>query len=185
MSQGVQIDTRTGPFQIANPVNGNTTASSITFPVPTTSPPAGDGVIPMGETIGQVAPNGLMLVPYGAGSATNTFTLNAYGWRKTTGYTVGAQSQTLPLWVAYLLASFTCTLSTVPGLGNTDVNASQLFAGTITLVTGNANVSNEILSPTGNVVAHIMLDAKGSNYVQLLYGTGGSATSCNCLWARV
>lgn len=175
----MQIETRSSPFFITNPVNGNVTAASITFPVPSLSAPTGDGVIPMGHGGGTSA-NGLQLVPYGAGSPTNTFSLNAYGWRPTEGY-----GGTKPLWVAYLLASFTCTLCTVPGLAGADVDDSQLFAGTIALVVGNANISNEVISPTGNVVAHIVLDAKGSRFVEVRFGTGSSATSCNCLATRI
>jgi hypothetical protein len=176
----VQLDTRSGTFLVTN--SANVTASSITFPVPQTATPSGDGVIEMGGTVGALAPNGLILVPFGVGSATNTFTMNAYGWRRTVG---GGVPSTDPLWVAYQLAAFTVTLCTVPGLANTDVNASQLFTGTITLTSGNANVSTEVVSPTGNVVAHIVLDAKGSQFVELRFGTGGSATSCNCLAAKV
>ena len=56
------------------------------------------------------------------------------------------------LWIPVLLASFTVTLGTAPGIAGSDVNGSQLFATSIALVTGNANVSNEVLSPTGNVI---------------------------------
>jgi hypothetical protein len=70
-------------------------------------------------------------------------------------------------------------------LAGTDVNASQLFAGTITMNIGNANVSNEVLSPTGNQIAHIMLDIKGSDYIQLLFSTNSSSTSNNALVAMV
>jgi hypothetical protein len=86
-----------------------------------------------------------------------------------------------PLWVPSLLASFTCTLCTQAGVAGTDVDNTQLFCGTIALVAGNANISNEVLSPTGNVIAHIIVDAKGAQYVETRFGTGSSATSCNCL----
>ncbi len=129
---------------------------------------------------GSTAPNGLLLVPYGAGSSTNTFLMNVYGWTPTKG-----ENGAKPLWVAIELATFTCTLCTVPGLAGADVNASQLLCGTIALGVGNANVSNEILSPTGNVVAHILLDVKGAKLVEIRFGTGSSATSCNCLYKRI
>lgn len=182
----MQIDTRSGPFAVTN--SSNVSAASITFPLPTLTRPSGDGVIMMGGDqmhMGALAPNSLILVPFGTGSATQTFTLNAYGWRETTGATgTAGTTGTQSLWVAYELATFTCTLSTVPGITGTDVNASQLFAGTITLGVGNANVSNEIISPTGNVIAHIILDAKGSRFVELRFAKGTN-TDCNCLAAKV
>lgn len=173
----MQIDTRSEQFVITN--SANSTATSITFPVPTTTMPSGDGIIQVGQG-GSTAPNSLMLVPYGAGTAAQTFLMNAYGWRRTTG--LGGK---IPIWVAVELATFTCTLATPPGLTDCDVNASQLFCGTITLGVGNANVSVEIVSPTGNVIAHIVLDAKGSQLVELRFSTNSSATSCNCLAAKV
>lgn len=180
----MQIDTRSSPFFISNPT-GNVTTASITFPVPTlvkptpTPNPNGDGVIEMGQGGGMSA-QGLMIVPYGAGIATNTFSLSCYGWRPTEG-----QNGQKIVWVAYTLADFTCTLGTVPGVNLGDVNASQLFCGTIVLTVGNANISNEIVSPTGNDAAHILLDAKGSKFIELRFGTGASATSCNALVTRV
>jgi len=182
----VQIDTRSGPFVVTN--SSNVAAASITFPLPTTLRPSGDGVIAMGGDQmhqGALAPNSLMIVPFGTGSSTQTFTMNAYGWRETTGATgTAGTTGTMSLWVAVELATFTCTLCTVPGIAGTDVNASQLFVGTITLGVGNANVSNEIISPTGNVVAHIILDAKGSRFVELRFAKGTN-TDCNALVARL
>ncbi len=172
------IETTSVPLTISNP-GGNITAASITFPVPTLTIPTGDGVINLGLG-GQMTANGLFLIPYGAGSAAQTFTMAVYAWHNTLGY--GGAKQ---LWVAAELATFTCTLCTVPGLAGADVNASQLFCGTIALGVGNANVSNEILSPTGNVVAHILLDVKGAKLVEIRFGTGSSATSCNCLYKRI
>jgi hypothetical protein len=190
----VQIDTRSMPFDIGNP-GGNSTAGSIVEPLPQLAIPgttttsgvttAGDGIIAMAEQISQggfgaMTANGLMLIPYGAGSATQTYTLKCYGWRRT----LGKGETAAGLWVPFLLASFTVTLGTAPGIAGTDVNASQLFATTIALVTGNANVSNEIVSPGSNVIGHITLDAKGVQYIETRYAMV-SATSGNCLVAKM
>lgn len=176
----VVIETPSNNFHIVNTTD--VTTSSVTEPVPTVVKPSGTGVIEMGFN-GGVAPNGVMLVPYGVGSATNTFTLKVYGWRPT----LGAQGTVLkdPLWVPFLLASFTCTLCTKTGVTSSDIDATHLFCDTIVLVTGNANVSNEIISPTGNVIANIIMDVKGVKLLELRYATGGSATSANCLAAEM
>ncbi len=189
------LETLSGAMQVSNP-GANSTAASVVQPAPfsgvTYTDPmhaaistgvtsVGDGVIACGE-LGLGAPNGLLIIPYGAGSSTNTFVLWSYGWKKTV---VSGSGITEALWIPFLLAKFTCTLCTQAGIANTPVNASQLFAGTITLSTGNANVSNEIISPTGNVIASIMLDVKGSQYVEFRFDMNSSATSANCLVARL
>src|SRR5438105_2097653 len=124
-------------FQIGNP-GGNSTAATIVEPLPQLAPPgtavstgvttAGDGVIAMGEQItsggaGGMTANSLMLVPYGAGTATQTYTLKVYGWRRTIpmGGTAGG-SGPCPIWIPFLLCSFTITLGTAPGLAGSDVN---------------------------------------------------------------
>lgn len=175
----MQIDTRAGPFAITNPT-ANITAASITNPVPTLTEPTGDGVLNIGSPEGGITPNGLLIIPYGVGTATNTFTMNVYGWRHTSGYG-GAQK----LWVPYMLASFTCTLSTTTGVAGADLVVASKLCDTIALITGNANISNEIISPTGNAVAHIILSGKGSTKVEFRFGTGSSATSCNALAAMI
>jgi len=180
------IETISPPFAISNP-GADVTTSSITEPSPTATTPTGDGVLSIGggETgQGGKVSNGLLIVPYGVGSATNTFSMKIYGWRSVR-QRQGATTPIIPLWVPYLLASFTCTLCTLAGVAGTPVDNTHLFCGTITLGVGNANISNEIISPTGNVMASIILDRKGSQLVEVRFGTGGSATSANCLYAEV
>lgn len=174
----MQIDTRSTPFDLSNP-SGNVTTTTITVPTATLTLPSGEGVVQMGQfgsVQGSLAPSGLQIIPYGAGLATQTFSLAVYGWRE-----VVAGQGNPPLWVPFILVQFSCTLSTSPGVTGADVNASQLFCDRISLVVGNGNVSNEIVSPGGNVIAHCIVTAKGVRFMQILFGTGGSATSCNAL----
>lgn len=173
----MQIDTRSIPLKAVR--GTNSTASSITEPIPTTTVPTGDGVIPMGETFGEECANSLKLIPYGTTTSGNAFTMKVYQWDVVPPIrsTIGG----LPLYVPTLLASFTVTLGNVTGVAGTDVNASQLFATTITLTTGNANVSNEIISPGSNVLAHIIVDAKGSQFVEIRTAVS-TATDANCLY---
>lgn len=172
------IDVRAADLFITNPT-ANVTAVSITLPVPQLTAPAGDGVFDIGRPEGGIAAPGVKLIPYGAGSATNTFTMSVYGWQHTLG---GASKQ---LWVPTILASFTCTLCTAPGVAGADANASQLFCGTIALAIGNANISNEVLSPATNDIGHVIVSTKGVRLMQVLFGTGSSATSCNALATRM
>lgn len=174
----MQIDTRSTPLTATN--SADSTATSIVFPVPTITKPSGDGVITMGDS-GELTGNAVDLIPFGVGSATNTFLMAVYGWRIVRSSTIGFSD----LWVARTLAKFTCTLCTVPGLVATAVDNTHLFVGTIALTFGNANVSVETLSPTGNEVASITLDAKGAAFLSVLFSTNSSATAMNCLYATL
>lgn len=165
-----RLEQRSDKFSVSN--SADSTATSITFPAPQTTEPSGDGVIRMGAG-GTIAPSGLQLVPFGVGTSGQTFLMNAYGWRETF-------TPTGRLWVAFPLGNFTCTLCTVPGLSGTDVDATHLFVGTIT----GTVAPNEVISPTGNVVAYIELDPKGAKFVELRFSTNSSATAMNCLYAR-
>jgi hypothetical protein len=190
----VLIETRSVPFGITNP-GGNVTSSTITAPAPFAATPtgptallgpvgagvsAGDGVVAMGQTgdnPGMLTPNGVQLIPFGVGFATGTFNMAVYGWRRTTG--------AIALWVPFLLAQFVCTLCTTPGVDSADVNSSQLFCDTIQLVVGNVGISCEITSPGGNQIAHAIVNAKGARFLEVRFGTGNSATSCNALAATL
>lgn len=172
------IDLRAADLFITNPT-ANVTVTSITLPVSQLTPPSGDGVFDIGRPEGGIAPPSVILIPYGAGSATNTFTMSVYGWRHTLGGNARQE------WVPMILASFTCTLCTSPGVAGGDVNASQLFCGTIVMVMGNANISNEVLSPATNDIGHVVVATKGVRLIQVLFGTGSSATSCNALATKV
>ena len=163
-----------------------TNATDNGFPsrIPTGTKPSGTGgaaaqasasaVIEFGPGITQ---NSLMLIPFGAGSNDNTFSLRVIGWTL-----VDEGNSEEFIWVPVVLCELAVTLSSTPvGLANKVVNGSQLFADTITVTTGNANVSTEAVSPTGNVVAHAVVDVKGFELVEVTFTTGGSATSCNAL----
>src|SRR5205085_9346656 len=102
----VQIDTRSGRFQVSNP-GGNVNRNGIIEPSPFSNATARrpqqnavstgvsttngltDGVIELGGD-GDSGPGGLtansqLLLPYGTGVSTNTFTLKAYAWRRSAG----------------------------------------------------------------------------------------------------
>ncbi len=164
----------------------NSTDASLVIPVPQlTAPGYGnpDGIIPLiaGDDSGVT---GLRIIPFGTTTATNTFKLIVYGWTCTVGNQQTATAQAA-IWVPIKLAAFTCTLCTVPGLSGADVNASQLFCGTITQQLGNANFSSEIISPTGNEVCHCMVATKDCLFAEIRFDMNSSATSANCLVQRI
>jgi hypothetical protein len=182
----VQIDTRSTQLFLANPTADSTTAgTSIANPAAQMNSPGGlPGAINMGAG-GDMSSNGLLILPFGVGSAGNTFLMSAFAWDEVRGNNPNAIPGGVSLWVAWILASFTCTLNTNTGQAGTDVDNTHNFVGTIVLGVGNANISNEIISPTGNVNASILLDTKGAKYVQLLFAMNGSSTAANALVRRM
>lgn len=174
----MQIDIRSGPLFITNATD--VTAGSVTLPASTATKPSGDGVIKMGD-IGGMTASGLLLQPYGVGTAANTFSMNVYGWREVEP----RLTQGNGLWVPMTLATFTCTLGTQTGVANSPIDATHLFVTTIVLGIGNAYISNEIVTPNDNTPAHIILTAKGCTLIEVRFGTGSSSTSCNCLASRI
>lgn len=177
------IETRSTDLTKLLTANSTVADASISEPAWTATQPATGpttGVIDMSLT-GQSSANALKFFPFGAGVATNTFLLSVFGW----DLVHPRLTQHSGIWISWLLASFTCTLNTVAGVPGTEVDENQLACGTIALVVGNANVSNEILSPTGNLVASILLDTQGAKLVQPKFATNGSATSANTLYRKV
>jgi hypothetical protein len=85
-----------------------------------------------------------------------------------------------------ILAQFVCTMSTQVGVAGREVLNTERFCDTITLTTGNDDVSVDITSPTGDVIAHASVDLKGSQKLELTFAMStGSPTSANCLIALI
>lgn len=176
-AMGQNILTQSGVMRRVFTTNDATVGTAITNPTDTLTRPSGEGIIEMTNNDGGLTLNALFLKPYGVGSDTNTFLMSVFGWDKI----VGISSTTKEQWTATLLASFTCTLTTVTGVAGGILGTSDKYCDTIAIGVGNANVSNEIVSPTGDVIAHIVLDTKGCPVVQIKMCRNGSATSENCL----
>lgn len=197
----MQIDVRSSDLAPVYPAANVTTAgTSIANPADTFTDPihATLGYIDMSAG-GVLTSNGLILVPFGTDTATETFLMSIFAVDR-----IGSNgSGTKPSWTSYLLCSFTCTLastaipglagSTVPatgGVGGSPASGTQLYCGTIigggaAGGVGNTNISNEILSPTGNVKASILVDTKGARFVRILLAINASSVSANCLYRRV
>lgn len=128
---------------------------------------------------GQLVQNGLLLVAYGTGADETTFNVRVIGWRQVGG---GSQTPTL-LWVPVTLVELACINGGVVGVAGTTIPATMNFADTMTLTTGNANVSVDIVSPAVETqIAHAMLDVKGFQLVEVAFSVG-TATDANALIA--
>lgn len=189
-------------FQLTNPVANSTDAALVAKTVSVTAP-NGDGVIPVGATGGAESAVCVKLVPFGVGSATNTFKMTVWGWSSTSGSfgaAVGGPTNNLPnakLWFAVKLATYTCTLCTITGIANSDIGTTQKFCGTIVQTYGpvygtaatpadalqsSYHSGAAIYTPTGNVLAMVELVTEGFRYLEVGFDMNSSATSANALW---
>jgi hypothetical protein len=92
-----------------------------------------------------------------------------------------------PIWVPMPLIEVTCTLCTQVGVATGLVDNTQRMCDTIvqTAAWGSTpGLSNEIISPTGNITGHIVLDLKGSTKAQFQFNISG-VTSANCLVGEI
>lgn len=182
-------------YALTNP-GGNVTGSSYPSRAPTTVRPdlvtsgvvsQGDGVIACGHIGAETLPH-LILVPFGVGTSSNTFLMTVLGWRPTKLGVLGA----LPVWIPAVLGTYQITLGSATGVSGGEITTSSLFntSDSVTLgpsfVSGVSPVSLDWLamSPGSNSIGFIKQPTMGFRFVEVIFSTGSSATSCNCLWAK-
>lgn len=162
-----------------------TDATDTSFPskIPTATEPFGDGVIVLGSG-GSVSCNGFLLLPIGTGANNAVMDMRVIGWKQ-----LPAKNTTLSLWVPIPLLQVGLVFGNIAGVANTPVGASYFFMDTVTLTLGNANVSNELISPAGaslaDIVASIIMDVKGMDKAEVTFDLGANATGGNCLVAKL
>lgn len=184
------IATQSSPFQKARLTNQ--TSNGYVSKIPTTTEPKGDAntatgasVIELGGKAGGPCQNAVLICPYGLHASVDgkTMSFRVIGWRCVG---LGGASPDTALWIPVKLVEFACTLSGTPvGVAGMTLIATEGFADTITLTgtTGNDDVSIDIVSPADDTIGHVVVDMKGSQKLELSFTTGGSATSCNALYA--
>lgn len=119
---------------------------------------------------------------FGTGNDDTTFLARILGWRYVTD---APGTPETAIWVPVPLLELTCTLSTATGVAGGTVGSSDRFADTLAIVgtTGNDDVSIDIVSPANNTPAHVVVDLKGFQKVEVIFDRNSSASSCNGLWA--
>ena len=174
------LETLATPFFKARSVNQ--TSATFVSKIPTATEPSGDAGTATGASVFDIgkgyAQNGVLVTPYGIGSDNNTMSLRLIGWRS-----IGANAVATLLWIPVIICEVAATLSTAVGIVGKTVLDTERFADTLSLTTGNDDVSIDIVSPTGNVIAHFVADLKGFQKLEVSFTTGSSATSCNALLA--
>jgi hypothetical protein len=178
------LETLSQKWRVARSVNQ--TSAAFVAKIPTITEPTGDAGTATGASVielskdGQYSQNAVMLLAYGTNADENTLSSRVIGWRYVgTADDLGANR----LWIPVLLAELLWTTGTASGAVGGVLVANQLFADTVSITTGNANVSVEILSPTNNLIAWAIVDLKGFQKLEISFQTGGSATDCNALLA--
>jgi hypothetical protein len=157
------------------------TASAVFDLASTRVQPNTDGVI---DSTDKAIQNLILMTFFGTGVATNTFKARVIGWRYAVGRDTDKVKETA-MWIPVTLFDMTITLGTAPGLTNGLLDANQLLATNIVIIgtSGNANVSADIVAPNDNTIAHIVLDMKGFQKLEVIFDRNSSATSCNGLIA--
>ncbi len=174
----------------------NTTDSSYPSRVPTATRPSGTGnaaaqttsaVFDLGldkQKNGIKQQNAVIIVPFGVGSDTNTFSTRVIGWRMVPG-NPQSTTPTVDLWIPVPLVDLTCTLSTPAGVAGTEIGSSNLFCDTLAIANtiGVAGQDCVIKTNGANLIAQATVDMQGYQLVEVTFTTGSSATSCNALIA--
>jgi hypothetical protein len=182
---------------LTNP-GGNYSINGYPTRIPTITPPsqatsgvtaAGDGVLPIGTPMGNYGVAHVTLIPIGVGSATNTFSMTILGWNRTQLNV----ANTSFLWIPVSLATIAVTLGTETGVANSELGTTTLFATTITMTGAAVGVTSGMaatvldwftISPGSNAIGCIRQPTFGFRFLEVIFTTGGSATSCNCLWRK-
>jgi hypothetical protein len=155
----------------------NETSASFVAKIPTNTEPTGTGTTATNASVfdigwgGAIARNGIILSPYGTGTADFTFSMRVWLWR-----VIGANPNTR-LWVPHIAAEILCTLGTATGVAAMQVVNTEKFCDILEVVSG----SGAGTSPGNNTAAFIGVGLSGCQKVEVSFATGSSATDCNAL----
>lgn len=187
----MQIDTVTRSLQKAFTANANT--SSFPSKIPTITEPTNDGVTDLQGGSGG-CPQRLLILPYGLGSANNTFDMKVIGWR------LMGNSLNSGLWVPTTLCEVTCTVGAATGVAAAPVLNTELFVDTIVMksealtplrpgwdATPTAVFSGDITiySPADDTVGWLLVNLYGCQKVEFTYDQTSGTPTTNCLIALV
>lgn len=123
--------------------------------------------------------NLVQIVPYASvGSSDDTFDMRVYGWRLFRGPYLGVTRET---WLPVFLGQFAVTLGDISTQAASSVGAGA-YADTISLTYPATSVpSVEVFSPANDLMAHVTIDVKGFQKLQVTFDAGAQATAVNAL----
>lgn len=204
--QDVIVKSMSGPFAKALLVNHPAAPFDAVTPFASepfrtaSSQSDGDGVIDLAVNFG-LAPNWLLIVPYGEGEPGEQFSMRLWGFRRFTGEDSGPDRV---VWMNYLLGEFLCTICAQPGPSYVQASNTPPILGkfllptenlcdTITLTHGVANLTSIVTSPgsdTGftpgqtNLTASVLQDTLGCQKIYFDFQPENGTPTMNCGWAR-
>ncbi len=198
MTQSIAVLTQATNFRKARSVNS--TASSFASILMQLAVPEGDAASATGRavfdlisdcpssadatqrgTLGGPAQNGVLVMPYSVGANNDQYSVRVYGWK----FVPGTATAT-GLWRPFLLVEMACTAtSTDIGVAGGIIAATEMFADTVALTTGNDDVSVDLVSPTGDVAGHWQGDLKGAQKLEFTFKTNvaQAPTSMNAIFS--
>lgn len=189
---GVFITTQHFNFRRVRQIN--TTDSAYPTRAFTQTPPAANlgnnasqttapGVIDLTNG-GLICPNSAEIIFFGVGSATNTFNARIIAWKKLIEQGNEATAAWLPVPIG---GDLLCTLGTQAGVAGSLIDNTNLFAATLTITgtTSNAGVHINVVSPANNTCGRVTVDLEGYRYLEVIFNTNASATSCNALVSMI
>jgi hypothetical protein len=158
----------------------NSTASAYAAKADVVTLPSSAGYVDLssGSPVDYV-PNTVLFKFFGTDADNETGSVRVYGVR-----TCRNSSNEILSYTHVLLGEWAFILSALTGVAAGVVVASEFYADTITRTTGIENVADQILSPTSDEPAHLLMDTKGHSllFVELIVGTSASV---NALYAGV
>ncbi len=122
--------------------------------------------------------NSVLVKPYGAGANNATISMKVIAW----SYLIEDGAAASAVWDYITLCEVLATLSSsITGPSGGTVTTTDLFADTITLVSGNDDVTISITSPADDTPAYFRVDFEGGHLLEFLFKIG-TATNANALF---
>lgn len=165
----------------------NENASSFATKIPTVTRPSNDGILDLVLYASQI-PDYIKLFPILLGAENDVTSMRVIGWHSCLLDTFTT------LWIPVVIGEFSCTASAAVGIAGAAVLNTEAFCDTITPVAARTrdlkiaagtsiNSNYGILSPTADLIAHIIMPIGGFEILELTSDQTTQTSTFNCLWA--
>lgn len=127
---------------------------------------------------GVTSTNMLKLVPYGTDTNNLTFSMRVIGWSK-----LDEGDKNTTIWIPIILGEVSCTLSSsCTGVAGGIIPAATYFCDTIAVTYGTSGIDLSVTSPAADIPAHVVVDTKGCQFVEVQFDMTGAASG-NALYS--
>jgi hypothetical protein len=165
----------------------NANTSSFASKIPTVTEPTNDGVLNLNPVVsGTCVPRWARILVIGLGADNDVASMRVIGWCKV------KKDGSTDLWVPVVIGEFACTFSAAVGVAGAAVLNTERFADTITpvaarlrddVIAAGTAINSEygVLSPTGDLVAHIMLPISAFDKLEFCFDQTTNSPTCNAI----